>query len=121
MRRDPPLMACDNKVEVQISPTIADRPPPSDPTQPAYGLGYVFFAICAGEIKPISVANELDFPFGCFDEANNRLGPDDFVAGYTSIYVYKPELAITNANPAVSGLVFRGAPVAERVASATSA
>ena len=32
--------------------------------------------------------NERDFPFACLDETGNRLGPDDFVAGYTSVYAY---------------------------------
>jgi hypothetical protein len=110
---DPPgpgLTACDNKIQITLSPTIADRPPSSDPTQPPYGLTYVFFAVCAGTIKDIATerANERDFPFGCFDNDGNRLGSDDFVAGYTSLYAYKdPLIADTNENPPVTGFIFK--------------
>ena len=110
------LTVCDNKVVVPISSAIADRPRTTDPTQPAYGLDYVFFAACAGTLKLLTEPpqNERDFPFGCFDESGTRLGSDDFVAGYTSIYVYKPELGITNSNPPLSSFIFDDQPVAQR-------
>ncbi len=62
--------------------------PSSDPTQPDYGLAYVFFAICAGNLGTIQPTTEGEFPVTCTDAAGNRLGSDDFVAGYSSIYVY---------------------------------
>jgi hypothetical protein len=110
----PSFTGCDNKVSVNISSTITDRPPSTDPTQPPYGLSYAFFAVCAGELKqlPPEQLQQFDFPYGCFDQENNRLGPDDFVAGYTSIYAYRdPEIA--NSNPPVSGIIFKDVPATE--------
>jgi hypothetical protein len=77
---------------------IQARPPSSDPRFPSYGLIYVFFVACTGvEIRNIPQNGEqLAFPIGCFDANGNQLGPKDFVAGYTSIYVYDE---FTNANP----------------------
>jgi hypothetical protein len=113
--------ACDNKLTVTLPPDLGDRPASSDPTQPPYGLSYVFFAVCAGRIDFVQQTSERDFPIGCFDENNNRLGPDDFVAGYTSIYAYdqlgvdeqgNPVPLYTNANPPVLGFFVKDAPAA---------
>src|SRR5438045_2530563 len=62
----------------------------------AYGLKYIFFSACAGQLG-------LDpspdgFPLACFDDQMKKLGPDDFVPGYSSIYVYDD---LRNANPIV--------------------
>lgn len=115
---DPPapgLSTCDNKLQITLSPTITDRPPSLDPTQPPYGLTYVFFAVCAGTISDVPQANERDFPFGCLDDNGNRLGADDFVAGYTSLYAYNdPLIADTNENPPLSGFFFKDKPVMTR-------
>jgi hypothetical protein len=69
-----------------------------------YGLAYVFFAVCAGQLGLSTSAAGL--PLGCFDASHNQLGAEDFVAGYSSVYVYE---SIVNQNPVVSGLVFDGA------------
>lgn len=69
-----------------------------------YGLTYIFFAACAGRLQPAE-PGEDGLPFGCFDEAGNRLGPDDFVPGYLSLYSYEER---TNANPILYGLVING-------------
>src|SRR5579859_1163027 len=68
----------------------------------AYGLRYIFFTACAGQFK-LEPANGL--PFGCFDEADHALGPDDFVPGYSAIYVYDE---LRNANPVVDPALMTG-------------
>jgi hypothetical protein len=83
---------------------ISSRPPPSEPKQPAHGLSYVFFAACAGTLAP----GDLDFPLRCLDAEGNALGTDDFVAGYSAIYVYDD---FRNANPIVRGLSIDGKPL----------
>src|SRR5687768_11963671 len=82
---DPSGQACNNGFTLEIPPDILDRPPSSDPTQPPYGLAYVFFALCAGELRFVTPQNERNFPYGCFDANDNRLGSDDFVAGYSAV------------------------------------
>jgi len=80
---------------------ISSRPPPPDPRQPAYGLSYVFFAACAGNL-------DLSAPLGCTDSNGNALGSKDFVAGYTAIYAYD---GFGNQNPVVRGLTLDGRPL----------
>jgi len=83
---------------------ISSRPPPEGGSS-KYGLMYVFFAACAGNIRPV----ELDpsgkagfFPFACFDDAGNRLPADSFVPGYTQIYSFEDSRA--NENPTAKGM-----------------
>ncbi len=88
---------------------ISRRPPPSDAKNARYGIAYVFFAVCAGELVPVPVTEETAFPIGCRDESGKLLGSDDFVAGYVSVYSFQ---SFHNDNPFVSGFEFQGRPVA---------
>jgi len=85
---------------------ISRRPPPADGSKnPAYGLTYVFFAACAGELTLLPTSGDNAFPVGCKDASGKLLGADDFVAGYTSIYSFE---GFSNHNPVISGFQFRG-------------
>ena len=86
--------------------------------EPAFGpklaTAFVFFAACAGELRPVEDAGDTEagaFPFGCFDAAGNRLGPDAFVPGYTVLYAYEDERR--NATPVVNGFLFDGEELSE--------
>lgn len=70
-----------------------------DPRMPSYGVAYVFFALCAGELGFEAPTSEADFPLVCRDASGKALGPDDFVAGYSSIYLYD---GYKNQNPELS-------------------
>jgi hypothetical protein len=74
---------------------------PFRPGQQRYGLTYVFFVACAGKIVPVDVQSSDAMPFACFDAQGNKLGADDFVPGYLSLYSYEDR---TNANPILLGL-----------------
>ena len=115
---DPSGQPCNNKLELPIPSNILDRPPSSDPTQPPYGLSFVFYAICAGTLGEVPGATEREFKLGCFDGQGNRLGSDDFVAGYSAIYAYGDTLVngreITNNNPPVLGFFFKDSEVTQR-------
>lgn len=90
----------------QLSPTIISRrPPPADRRQPPYGLSYVFFAACAGEVRVLPSAEAEGFPIGCFSKSGERLGPEDFVAGYTAVFAYE---SVKNTNPIVTGFTLDG-------------
>ena len=73
-----------------------------------YGLAYVFFAVCAGNLTRIKTTDMTALPFACLDDAGNPLGSDDFVAGYTAIYSFEK---FSNNNPVISGFEFNGQPL----------
>ncbi len=90
---------------------ISSRPPPKDPTVPAYGLNYVFFAACGGEID---LRPGLGFPFPCFEELDDqpgftagdrRLDSKNFVVGYSAVFGYEQ---LENQNPLILGWSFDG-------------
>ncbi|MBN2194541.1 MAG: hypothetical protein JW751_17115 [Polyangiaceae bacterium] len=77
-------------------------------TVPAYGLTYVFFAACAGTLELITDPDEVEatgFPLGCVSDSGERVGADDFVIGYSAIYVFDE---LDNLNPVIDGFVVGG-------------
>jgi hypothetical protein len=88
-----------------------------------YGIAYVFFAVCAGFLGPVtadSFGNAGSFPLGCFADAKRtvRLGADSFVPGYTQIYVF--EDGRINADPPVKEVMFDGKPAGDGPGNALS-
>lgn len=87
---------------------ISSRPPPPDPSQPPYGLSFVFFTACAGELATSTPSEENPFPFVCRDADGAQLGADDFVAGYTAVYAYEN---LRNNTPIIEGFAVKGVSV----------
>lgn len=90
---------------------ISSRPPPSDPRATPYGLNYVFFAACAGQLELLTDAS-ASFPFACYEEldgvagfsdGDNRRDSRDFIIGYTAVYAYDE---LQNQNPRFDGFQF---------------
>src|SRR6188768_474071 len=79
------------RFDFEVPPDIISRRPPvtDGSNNPPYGLTYVFFAACAGQLTIVPTSGQTDFPIGCKDANGNLLGADDFVAGYTSIYSFE--------------------------------
>ncbi len=82
---------------------------PRGPGQPAYGLAYVFFAVCAGERFVFDFSLLPGLPFSCLDANGGAVGPEGFVAGYSAIYAFENQYE--NKNPVISGFKFQGAEV----------
>jgi hypothetical protein len=86
----------------------------ADPdTGPKVGIGFVFFILCAGELRFVEQEGETaagSFPLGCFDGSGAPVGPEGFLPGYTQVYVF--EDGRTNANPVVNALTVDGDPYA---------
>lgn len=78
---------------------------PTD-TDAVYSTMYVFFALCAGNIKPAAADSNASFPLQCFDDDGNELNPDSYVAGYTQLFIFSDKR--TNPNPSVLSLQFDG-------------
>ncbi|MBK7580385.1 MAG: hypothetical protein IPI67_09295 [Myxococcales bacterium] len=87
------------------SDVISSRPPPVDPKQPAYGLAVVFFAACAGKLGPPPEGEAAGFPVACYGPGDERLGADDFVAGYSTIYSFEN---YRNQNAIITGFQVAG-------------
>jgi hypothetical protein len=69
---------------------------------PSYGLIIAFNFACTGatiELLPYDPGDPQKIPVGCFDANHNQLGPDDFVFGFTRVYVYDK---VTEVNPVIS-------------------
>lgn len=83
---------------------VSRRPVPE--AGPHYGIAYVFFAACAGQLNPTdlqTLGGEVpEFPLECLDDGGNKLGPEDFVIGYTQVYSFADERP--NFNPPMGGI-----------------
>ena len=96
----PPDPIASYSIPIPAKDAIVTR---TQPGSTPYGLAYVFYAVCAGQL---GLAPEgSSFPIGCFDASHNQLGPADFVAGYSSVYVYE---SLPNENPIVNGIALGG-------------
>ncbi len=81
-----------------------------------YGLMIAFNVACAGHLKLTSVdpsAGPQQVPIACVDDAGNILGPDDYVIGFSRVYVYENE---SNKNPEIDGIVINGVETKTHVA-----
>jgi hypothetical protein len=79
--------------------------------QERFATAYVFMVACAGHVERVprrSGLGENALPLGCFDAGGRQLGPEDFVLGYTRIFVFETR---RNAIPALDGVVLQGQPV----------
>lgn len=100
----PGLFPTGDQLTIRIPADLIEKhPAPLDPAVPRYGLVYVFFAACAGTLA-VSPAKD-QFPVLCLGSDGRPLGTEDFVAGYTAIYVYE---RLTNKNPAIGGFTVNG-------------
>jgi hypothetical protein len=73
-----------------------------------YGLVILFNIACTGRVKVTAIdpaAGPQQVPIGCFDDAGAALGPDQYVIGFTRVYVYD---ARTDLNPRINGILFNG-------------
>ena len=88
---------------------ISSRPPPPEASTTPYGLSYVFFAVCAGELA-LDMGSEA--PFLCYEEldgvagfsaGDTRRDSRDFVLGYSAVFAYD---TYRNQNPLIGGMRF---------------
>jgi hypothetical protein len=69
-----------------------------------FGVAYVFAIACAGELQhiPLPEGGPPDaVPFGCFGANGAKLGPDDFVFAFASIFSFAE---LRNEHPVLDGL-----------------
>lgn len=70
-----------------------------------FGVVYVFFAACAGELRTVPEADlRYEVPIGCYRPGTGEaLGQADFEFGFYPLYVYDD---VSNANPPLERLDF---------------
>src|SRR5690606_18668524 len=91
---------------------VSSRPVPQ--AGPHYGIAYVFFAACAGNLVAVPLENPgggqvPDFPLRCVDPEGNVLGSESFSIGYTQVYAFADMR--DNTNPPIDGLSLDGAAI----------
>jgi hypothetical protein len=94
--------------------TLTSRPPTPEGAFPQ-GRVFVFFAACGGRVAyDPSPPNSSGLPIRCVGAANEDLPAEQFVYGYTPIFVFNE---LVNANPVLDGFTFGGAPPATTMCS----
>jgi hypothetical protein len=77
-----------------------------------FGVAFAFVVACAGHVEYAppdpSAAGAAATPFGCYDEAHQALGADDFVFGFKRVFAFADR---RNANPQITGVTYGGASV----------
>ena len=98
-----PVMATS---EFTMPLNVVTSHPPVAGTSP-YGLAYLFNVACAGQVQVVAPGpNPQQAPIGCFDDAGNALGSNDYVFGFTRVYSrLAPDGGYyANANPVITGV-----------------
>ena len=68
-----------------------------------YGVSYIFFAVCAGHVRPRPDLTDR-IPLDCVDRNTGKpLGSRDFVLGFTTLFSYE---GVQNRNPTLLGAEF---------------
>jgi hypothetical protein len=68
-----------------------------------FGVSYVFFAACAGELRPRPSRRD-QVPLACVNPATGRdRGPNDFVQGFATLFTFE---GARNENPILTGVRF---------------
>jgi hypothetical protein len=82
---------------------------PEDIAARGYGVSFVFFAVCAGELTP-APDREDTVPLGCQNADGKSLGRAGFAVGFTTVYTIP---GVANRNPVIDGIDFDGVPLDE--------
>jgi hypothetical protein len=105
------LHAIGPSYSITIPQDIITKHPPVPGAPAPYGLVIVFNVACAGhlQILPADPGNAApqQVPVGCFDKQGNQLSAEDYVIGFTRVYVYDKE-GFTNQNPEIDDVTFDG-------------
>jgi hypothetical protein len=99
-----------DRFELRLPENILSAAPrvPSDPVH--FGVSYVFFAVCAGELRTRPELGDR-VPLACVDpQTDVELGREDFVTGFATLFSYENGV---NENPALESVTFDGAPLVE--------
>lgn len=103
----PGYIGLGTEFELPLPEDILEAAPRYETDPIHFGVSYVFFAVCAGELR-LDLKSKGSLPLSCFDRAGRRLGADDYVEGFTTLYTYE---GVQNHNPELESIKFAGADV----------
>ena len=104
----PGLLGMGPEFEFPVPEGMLEEAPRYDSDPIHFGVSYVFFAVCAGKLQ-LDPKSKGTLPLSCLDvDTGRRLGTDDYVEGFTTVYTYEGSL---NHNPSLENIEFAGAPV----------
>jgi hypothetical protein len=86
------------------------QPRPGLSNEPT-ATAFVFFMACAGHVERVGRPTNQDpnaLPVGCFNAGGRRLGQEDFIFGFTRVFVFATR---RNALPTTSGILRGGQPI----------
>ncbi|HEY2509521.1 MAG TPA: hypothetical protein VGI39_01575 [Polyangiaceae bacterium] len=101
------------------SDIIAKHPPVQGVSDP-YGLVIVFNIACAGHVRWAGIdpnAGPQQIPLLCTDDSGTALSANDYVIGFTRVYVYDDRI---NANPEIDGIIVNGNEIRTNVAGSAT-
>jgi hypothetical protein len=87
---------------------------PEDIAARGYGVSFVFFAVCAGELTP-APEREDTVPLDCRNADGKSIDRAGFAVGFTTVYTIP---GVTNHNPVIDGVDFDGVPLGEPACAA---
>lgn len=104
----PGLLGMGSEFEFQVPEGILEDAPHYDSDPMHFGVSYIFFAACAGKLQLDPDASG-SLPLSCVDvTTGRRLGADDYVEGFATVYSYEDSL---NHNPSLESIEFAGGAV----------
>lgn len=107
----PGLLGFGDKFAFTVPSDILESAPRLETDPIHFGVSYVFFAACAGELRLVPRARG-GLPLGCFDrDSGAELGAQDYVEGFTTVFTYE---GATNRSPSIDALRFAGTELPER-------
>jgi hypothetical protein len=103
----PGLVGVGTEFSFDVPADILESAPREETDPVHFGVSYVFFAACAGQLRlEPDVVDRL--PLGCYDQTGKRLGAADYVEGFATVYSYE---GMQNHNPIIEGVTFEGGEV----------
>jgi hypothetical protein len=100
-----------NEVTITIPPNALEKAVQRPGQSERFATAFVFMVACAGHIERIPRKGGLGpnaIPIGCFDSHGRELGPEDFVMGFTRVFVFQER---RNALPNLDAVTFEGKPI----------
>lgn len=92
--------------------------PPGGSSEPV-ATAFVFLVACAGHVERVPRKNGDSpnvLPIGCFTADHRQLDADNFVFGFTRVFVWNQR---RNAIPSLDGVVFEGNPIDTKIGVTT--